>query len=108
MSNERIEKILEGKNSFYRIDKPLGIWKLYTSHSNDPIELEIVQSFNREGSFTSELLYHSTLEYSDERMTKKKGIGGMSIGLSGHSTDDIISQAIQKIENFYDLNKFSV
>lgn len=108
MSNERIEKILERKNSFYRIDKPLGTWKLYTQHSNNPVKLEISQNFNREGSFTSELLYHSTLNYHDDRMIKTKGIGGMSIGLSGHSIDDVISQAIQKIEDFYDPNKFSV
>jgi len=108
LSNERIEKILEKEHSFYRIDKPLGIWKLYTQHSNTSIDLEIIQSFNRKGSFTSELLYHSTLSYHDDRMIETKGIGGMSIGLSGHSVDDIISQAIQKIEDFYDSNKFSV
>lgn len=109
MSNDRIEKILEEKNSFYRIGKPLGIWKLYTQHSNNAIELEIYQNFNKEGgSIDSAPMYHATLLYHDDRMIKTKGFGGMSIGMSGHSVDDILSQAIRKIEDFYNPNKFSV
>jgi len=106
MSREEIEKLLEKKSSFYRIDKPLGIWKLYTQHSNKPIELEIHQSFNRKTAFPGATsTYHATLLYSDERVAKSKGVGGMSIGLTGHSVQDILSQAIQKIEDFYDPKK---
>lgn len=106
MSNEPIKKIFEAKNSFYRIGKPLGIWKLYTQHSNNPIELEIYQNFNRDGmSMEPGPVYHATLLYHDDRMIKTKGIGGMSIGITGHSVDDILSQAIRKIEDFYDPKK---
>ena len=106
MSREEIEKLLEKKNSFYRIGKPLGIWKLYTQHSNNPIELEIYQNFNRKGhSPSGRPTYLANLVYSDERMVKTKNIGGMHIGLEGNSVASILSQAIQKIEDFYDPKK---
>lgn len=106
MSTKEIEELLEGKNSFYRISKPMGIWELYTIHSNNPIKIEIFQNFNKKGSgFSAAPLYSANLQYSDERMIKTKGIGGLWHGLSGHSVEDILSQAIQKIEDFYDPNK---
>ncbi|MBI3639322.1 MAG: hypothetical protein HY223_03310 [Thaumarchaeota archaeon] len=106
MSVKEIEEILEGKNSFYRISKPMGTWELYTLHSNNPIKLEIFQNFNKKGSgFSAAPLYSANLQYSDERMIKVKGHGGMWIGLSGHSIQDILSQAMKKIEDFYDPKK---
>ena len=106
MSREEIENILEKSKSFYRIGKPLGTWKLYTQHSNKEIELEIYQDFNRKTAFRGGVpKYHATLEYHDERVAKIKGIGGMSIGITGDSVEHILSQAIQKIEDFYDPKK---
>ena len=106
MSVEKIEEILNQKNSFYRISKPLGTYQLYTTHSNDPIKLEIFQNFNEKGSqFTSRPNYSANLSYSDERVAKQKGIGGMWKGLTGYNVDDILAQAIQEIEDFYNPNK---
>lgn len=106
MSTKGIEDILEEKHTFYRISKPMGIWRLYTTHSNNPIKLEIFQDFNKKGSgFSAAPLYSATLEYGDQRMVKIKGIGGFSHGLTGNSVEDILSQAIRKIEDFYNPNK---
>ena len=107
MSTEKIEEILEKKSSFYRISKPMGTYELFTVHSNDPIKLEIFQNFNKKSSgFSAAPLYSANLSYGDKRMVEKKGIGGMWHGLTGHSVDDILTQAIQTIEDFYNPKKF--
>lgn len=106
MSSKKIEEILEEKNSLYRISKPMGTWELFTVHSNNPIKLEVFQNFNKKGSgFSAAPLYSATLRHADDRMIKIKGIGGMSIGLSGYSVEDILAQAIRKIDDFYDPKK---
>ena len=108
MFAKEIEDILEKKNSFYRIAKPMGIWKLFTQHSNDPIKIEVFQDFNKKGSgFEAAPGYSATLKYHDERMIHVKGYGGMSYGMTGHSVADILSQVIQKIEDFYNPKKFT-
>lgn len=106
MSSKEIEEILEEKNSFYRISKPLGTWDLFTIHSNEPIKLEISQNFNKKDSgFSAAPVYSATLRYDDLRMTEVKGYGAMHIGLSGYSVKDILLQAIRKIDDFYDPKK---
>lgn len=103
MSADKINELLKTK-PFYRIDKPMGTYKLYTPHHNGEIPLEIFEVFQRNGE-QYQHFFSANLSHGDEKMVKSKGIGGMWKGLTGNSVDEILEKATKELEDFYNPSK---
>lgn len=97
---EDLTDIIQKHPTFYRVSQLVGDWELYTTHSNQKIPLLIHKDWDGK-----KIRYSATLEWSDSRVKEIKGIGGMSIGISEDTIQEVLERAMQSIDDFYNPNR---
>lgn len=97
---EDLTDIMRKHPTFYRMSQLVGNWDLYTTHSNQHIPLLIYKDWDGK-----KIRYSATLLWSDSSVSKIKGIGSMSIGISKDTIQEVLERAMQVIDDFYNPNK---
>ncbi len=97
---EDLTDIMNKHPTFYRLSQLVGNWNLYTTYSNQYIPLLIYKDWDGK-----KIRYSTTLLWSDSSVSKIKGIGSMSIGISEDTIQEVLERALRVIDDFYNPNK---